>query len=153
MNLGGGFSQTRLNGAAHFTACSLEFRDGLAQVAGAGGRLLYPFGSMCDPPGAEPARRAFERMRRRGRVAWLGARNPFQHLRDLAGKNLQNLSLEALIAESHPSEMTLVKNAVRRYRAKISRPLWLGHDTLSPPTFFVFDLACRDHAISVPKVG
>jgi hypothetical protein len=64
-------------------------------------------------------------------VGGLGACDPLQHQRDLAGENLQNFSFKALIAQRHPSQVVLIEDVV-------SRPPVLCHDILSRPRFGFF---------------
>jgi hypothetical protein len=145
--------QTRLDGATHFSPRNIQIRNRLTQIARAGCGLFQPFRGTGYSPCAEPARRALERVGRRRRVSWLGTYDPLHHQRDLTGENLQNLALEALIAQRHPPEVAFIEDAVRPLRAKIGRPSKLCHDILSPPTLSGFCPAWRYHSIAVPKAG
>jgi hypothetical protein len=134
--VGAGILQTRLDGTPHFTARNLQLRDGFTHIAQTGCRLFQPFGGIGHSPSPEPAGRSLKRVGRRSCMGRLGAYDPFQHQHDLPRENLQNLSLEALIAQRHPFEVALIEDPVSQLRAKIGRPPRLCHDILSPPIFF-----------------
>jgi len=152
-SLGPGVLQTRLDGALHFIARDLQFCDSFAQIAQTCCGLLQPFGGIGYSPSPEPARRPLERVRCRSRVTWFGACDPFQHQRDLARENLQNLALEAFIAQRHASQVVLVKDPTHQFPAGFGRPSRLFHNVLSPPGILWFCARRRYHSIGVPKAG